>query len=122
MPEDIRISPDRSHFVVTSAGSPSLDELTQTLATLAELRRKHHVDRILVDSRARSGQPSILSIYRGGELLAEHLGSGARLAVLVQRIEDDHALFENVTVNRGATVAFFDDEDSALRWLLQSER
>lgn len=120
MPEDIRLSPDATHFVVTSAGPPSLDELTQTLARLAELRRQHQIDKILVDSRARNGQPSVSSIYRGGELLAERFGLGTRVAVLVRRIEGDHRLFENVAVNRGATVAFFDDKESALGWLLQS--
>jgi hypothetical protein len=38
--------------------------------------------------------------------------------VLVGQIEGDgHRLFENVAVNRGAVVAFFQHEQTALSWL-----
>ena len=94
--------------------------MTQTLAKLAALRVDHGIDKVLVDSRARSGQPSALDIYRGGKLLAEKLGPRTRIAVLVGRIEGDHTLFENVAVNRGAVVAFFQQEALALQWLLKN--
>jgi len=61
----------------------------------------------------------VSDIFRGGELLATTLGPGTRIAVLVGRIERDHTLFENVAVNRGAGVSFFQDEPPALRWLLK---
>jgi hypothetical protein len=122
MAEEIRISPDGTHIRVTSVGPPSLSEMTQTLSKLVELRLVHRIDKVLVDSRARSGQPPALDIFRGGELLAKKLGAGTRIAVLVGQIEGDHTLFENVTVNRGAVVAFFQQEALALRWLLKNER
>lgn len=99
-----------------------MSEMTQTLSKLVELRLVHRIDKVLVDSRARSGQPPALDIFRGGELLAKKLGAGTRIAVLVGQIEGDHTLFENVTVNRGAVVAFFQQEALALRWLLKNER
>ena len=121
MAEHIRISPDGTHILVTSVGPPSLDELAQTLSKLAELRLEHGIDKVLVDSRARSGQSSVADIYRGGELLARTLRPGTRIAVLVGQIEGDHGLFEDVASNRGAVVAFFQHEQLALSWLLKNE-
>jgi hypothetical protein len=93
--------------------------MMQTLSTIAEFRRDRGIDKILVDSRARSGQPSVPDIYRGGVSLAEKLGSGIRIALLVREHTAGHTLFENVAVNRGAVVAYFQQEDLALRWLLE---
>jgi len=93
--------------------------MMQTLSTIVEFRRDRRIDRILVDSRARSGQPSVRDIYRGGVSLAEKLGSGTRIAVLVSEHTAGHTLFENVAVNRGTVVAYFQQEDPAHRWLLE---
>jgi hypothetical protein len=122
MAEEIRVSPDGTCILISSVGPPSLGELEQTLSQIAELRLDHRIDKVLVDSRARSGQPSVSDIYRGGELLAEKLGSAARIAVLVGRLEGDHTLFENVAINRGAVVTYFQHEELALRWLLKNDR
>jgi hypothetical protein len=95
--------------------------MTATLSKVAELRLKHGIEKVLVDSRARTGQPSMVDIYRGGELLAKSLGSGVRIAVLVSAIEGNHTLFEDVAVNRGAVVAFFQQEQPALKWLSENK-
>lgn len=117
MAEHVRISPDGTHILIASEGPPSLAEMAQTLSKLAQLRLEHGIDKVLVDSRARSGQPSLVDIYRGGELLARSLGPGVRIAVLVGQIEGSHTLFEDVAVNRGAVVAFFQQEQPAVEWL-----
>jgi hypothetical protein len=117
--EQIRVSLDGTCILVTSQGSPSLAEMEQTLSRLAELREAHGINHVLVDSRARSGQPGVADIYRGGKLLAETLGPQVRIAVLVSRLEPDHTLFENVAVNRGATVAYFEVEEKARSWLFE---
>lgn len=121
MAEEVRISPDGTHILVTSLGPPSLAEMKQTLSKLEQLGGEHGINNVLVDSCARSGQPSVSEIYRGGKLLAETLKSPVRIAVIVGRIEPDHALFENVAVNRGAVVTYFQSEQEALHWLLGSE-
>ena len=120
MAEEIRVSVDRTHILVSSTGPPSLDEMAQTLSRLAQLQLERGIDKVLVDSRARSGQPPVADIYAGGEILARTLAPGTRIAVLVGQIEGDHRLFENVAVNRGAAVAFFQHEQPALDWLLKS--
>ena len=119
MTETVRISPDGRYILVRSVGPPSLDEMVQTLSTIAEFRRDRGIDKILVDSRARSGQPSVADIYHGGVSLAEKLGAGTRIAVLVREHAAGHTLFANVAVNRGAVVAYFLQEDLALRWLFE---
>lgn len=122
MTEVVRLSDDGTMILVHSEGAPSLDEMKRTLARIVELRREHHIDRILVDSRARTGQPSILDIYEGGELLASMLGGEPRVAVLVGEIAGGHVFFENVTFIRGSVVAYFEDYDKALGWLAQGAR
>ncbi len=122
MAEEVRISPDGTCILVRSVGSPSLGEMKQTLSRIVELRRDHKIDKVLVDSRTRSVQPSVPDIYGGGKLLANALGSGTRIAVLVSELMADHMLFENVAVNRGAVVAYFQHEELALRWLSQNDR
>lgn len=117
MVEDVGISPDGKYILVRSSGSPSLDELEESLSRIAELRRKHNINNILVDSRSRSGQPLVTEIFEGGKLLVDKLGTKARVAILVSNITSEHKLFENVTVNRGSSVAFFMNEDSACSWL-----
>ena len=118
MAEDIQISPDATHLMVTSVGPPSMGEMERTLSRLSELRREHGIDKIMVDSRARRGQPPVYDIYRGGELIAKTLGRDTRIAVLVEHIEGDHNMFEDVAINRGATIRFFSDEHLARNWLL----
>jgi hypothetical protein len=119
MAETVRVSPDGTYILVRSVGAPSLNEMMRTLSTLAEFRRDRGIDKVLVDSRARSGQPSTSDIYHGGVSLAEKLGSGTRVAVLVSEYAAGHKLFENIALNRGAVVAYFLQEDVALRWLLE---
>jgi hypothetical protein len=120
--EEVSISPNGACILVQSAGNPSLGEMKRTLAAVADLRRRHGIDRILVDSRDRSGQPPIADLYQGGEVLARELGAQARIAVLVRKLAVEHAFFENVVVNRGALVAFFEDEAAATRWLAGDSR
>ena len=79
MTEEVRVSPDGTHILVRSAGPPSLGEMKRTLARIVELRRDQEIDKVLIDSRARSGQPSMADIYNGGELLAKTLGYRTRV-------------------------------------------
>ena len=117
MAEEVRMSPDGNLILVVSDGKPSLGEMRQTLAAIADLRRTHGIERVLVDSRARSDQPPVSDLFQGGEMLARELGPNVRIAVLVASLQGDHVFFENVAVNRGARVAFFEDEHVALRWI-----
>lgn len=93
MAEDIRVAADGTYVLVVSSGPPSLEEMKRTLSKLAELRRDHWISSVLVDSRARRGQPSIVEIYAGGKLLSETLAPGIRIAVLVSEVTSHHTFF-----------------------------
>ena len=95
-----------------------MDEMNETLSEILALIGKHKINKIFVDSHARTGQVSVTDIYQGAVMLANKLGPGNRVAVLVNQLTDDHTLFENVATNRGAIVSYFQNEDSALDWLL----
>lgn len=117
MTEEVRLSSDGTWISVRSEGAPSLAEMKQTLARIAELRRIHQVDKVLVDSRARSAQPSVIDIHDGGELLASMLGSSVRVAIVVAELASGHKFFQDVAYLQGSIVAYFQDYDAALRWL-----
>ena len=119
MAEEVQVSSCGRYILVRSSGPPSLAEMKLTLSKIAEINRDHKLDKVLVDSRFRSGQLSVFDIYQGGELLAETMGIWIRIAVLVNKIENDHKFFEIVTSNRFASVNFFQVEDLAIRWLLE---
>ena len=117
MSEHVSIALDGSHIAVHSSGPPSLGELEATLARIAELRERHGIDRILVDSRERAGQPSIPDLIAGGRMLAARLGASARVAVLVRALEDGHTFFRITAAGLGADVAYFVDRARAEAWL-----
>ena len=117
MTESVSVANDGSHILVRSSGPPSLSELDATLTRIAELRRERGIDRILVDSRERSGQPALAEIMAGGRMLAARLGESARIAVLVRAIEDGHSDFRITAAGSGGQVAYFVGEDRALDWL-----
>lgn len=121
MTETVGLSDDRTIILVRSDGAPSVGEMKRTIAKIVELRREHRIGRVLVDSRARTVQPSILDIYEGGELLASMLGGEPRVAVLVGEIAPGHTFFQNVTFNRGSVVAYFQDYAKAVQWLAQDD-
>ena len=118
MAEEVYLSLDKTYILVRSTGSPSLDEMKKTLSRIIELNNKHKVNKVLVDGRDRNEQPPMLDIYSGGELLSNMMGGGIRISILVAEITDNHHFFETVALNRGADVAYFQEEDSALKWLL----
>lgn len=117
MSDEISLSLEDNCIRVKATGAPSLDGLRRTLSQINALSREHARYRVLVDSREVQGQPPGADIYDGGELLAEALAPGTRVAVLVRTITDDHRFFENVAVNRGVPVCYFQDEAMALDWL-----
>lgn len=93
--------------------------MEQTLARIAELREANRINHVLVDSRSRNSQPSVVDIFDGGKLLAQAFGPQVRVAILVDQLEPDHTLFENVAVNRGANIAYFELEETARSWLFE---
>ena len=121
MSEEVFVAPDGSHIAVRSSGPPSLAELEATLAQVAELRGRHGIDRVLVDSRERMGQPRVQDLIAGGRMLAERLGPTARVAVLVRMLEDGHAYFRIAAAGLGASVAYFVDFTRAESWLRGSD-
>jgi len=122
MSEVVRLSDDGNCIHVRSDGEPSLDELRQSLSAIQDLRLAHGIDRVLVDSRARSAVPPMPELLEGGRALAQMLGSRVRVAVLVQVPSDDHMYFRLSALHRGGQVNYFLDEASALQWLMQDER
>lgn len=119
MAEKVSLSSDGKYIRVFSEGPPSLGEMKETVSRILEIRREYRIEKVLVDSRNRDGQPSVSELYQGGEWVAEKLGPGTRIAILTKEMTEDHSLFENIAVNRGASISFFRDEHLALVRLLK---
>ena len=121
MPEDVSLSSDGTYILVQSTGAPSLKEMEQTLSKIKGLIEENQVNRVLVDSRSRRQQPPLFEIYSGAEMLVKMLGGRIHIALLVNQVEEDHAFFETVAINRGADIAYFREKETALHWLLADE-
>jgi len=122
MADDAFMAPDGSHIRVVSPGWHDLGDLERTLGRILELDAQHHVGRALVASEG-SAEPFPRSVaYAGAKLAADLIVARVRVAILVARIEQRHQFFENVAVNRGAALQFFEDEGAALTWLANTPR
>src|SRR6185503_2049220 len=93
MGEEVTIDREHSCILVRSWGVPSLAEMDATLSRIAQLRAESGIDSVLVDSRARTAQPSLAEMMAGGRMVGERLGPSARIAVLVERLEDGQVYF-----------------------------
>lgn len=119
MVENIRISSDKSHVFISVDGKPSLRELKKTISKLVEIRTSYEIDKLLVDSRSQSRHPPMSHIYDGAIFLADMLKGKFRIAILVTSIDKNHSFFEDVALNRGATLHFFQREEAACAWLFK---
>jgi hypothetical protein len=122
MPEEVSISEDGKYILIRSHGEPSLEHLEQALHEVMEIHRQRRIDKALVDSRGRESLPRTVDGFEGGALLARVVGYHIRFAVVVSHSPGAHQLFENVAVNRGAYVRFFENMESAREWLLADPR
>ena len=85
--------------------------------TKVALRARHGTGKILVDSRERTGRPSMSDIVAGSKLLAARLGQTARVAVLVRELDDGQLYFRVAAAGLGTAVAYFVDPARAEAWL-----
>jgi hypothetical protein len=120
MAEEIRISPDNTHIFVYAKGKPTLREFKKTISRLVEIQSSSGIDKLLVDARDRRHHPSASHIYEGAKVLAESLKGVFRVAVLVNAIDNNHRFFEDVALNRGAILSFFQREEAACAWLFEN--
>ena len=89
---------------------------TQLLQRVIEETTARRNPRALIDGRDVPLSMSTITRYEIGVQLADSIGGGVRLAVLLLPEAVD-GFAETVARNRGATVRVFTDEAAALLWL-----
>ena len=108
------------------SGEFSLAEAQRTFLQILEAVEQHNVDKVLVDGRAVTGQPTTMERFHYGDFLANAVldlcvRRGRRAPrfsyVLLAPVLDEQRLGETVAVNRGMIVKTFDNVENALRWL-----
>ena len=117
MMEKVQLSSDGKYIHVLSSGPASVAEMEKTLSQIAMLSSESGIRKVLVDSRARTGRLTMEDLYKGGVMLSEKLGPLFSIAVLVMESMPEQDFFEDVALNRGINIAYFQQMDSALDWL-----
>jgi hypothetical protein len=122
MAEEVSIPEEGDYVLIRSYGGPSMEHLEQALHEVVKIHRERGIDKALVDSRGRELFPRVFEEFEGGILLASIVGHHVKFAVVVSHSPSAHRFFENVAVNRGAYVRFFENMESAREWLLANRR
>ena len=110
------VSEDAGCVRLVVRGQFSRALFTQLLQRVIEETTARRNPRALIDGRDVPLSMSTITRYEIGVQLADSIGGGIRLAVLLLPEAVD-GFAETVARNRGATVRVFTDEAAALQWL-----
>ena len=111
----IEVSEDAGCVRLVVRGQFSRARFTQVLQRVIEETTAPRNPRALIDGRDVPLSLSTITRYEISVQVADSIGRGIRLALLLLEVVDRFA--ETVARNRGATVRVFTDEAAALQWL-----
>jgi len=117
MPAEIMASHDGSHLIVQFVGFHTPAQQRPILTELYARMTSVGVRRALEDLRDQHTPMSTMEGYQIWEEMAPRVPRGARLAVVVGWPITGRPFIENVAVNRGVSVRYFNAMDEALQWL-----
>ena len=118
MPWTMEYNADLKIISVTSSGEWTPDEDDRMLDELRRLSVAHGCISFLIDFRAAKIKFEFMSIFgRAGTYEKMHFSKDSRAALLVEKIGDDHAFYEDVCANRGFKIRVFDNYNKSIRWL-----
>jgi hypothetical protein len=112
---------------VMVTGEFALEEAQRTFLEILDAVARHHTDKILLDGRELTGEPTTIQRFLFSAFAAqavvrysrEHRASRALqfAYVLQEPVLDPQRFGETVAVNRGMWVKVFDNPEDALGWL-----
>jgi hypothetical protein len=105
-------------FTLKGLGTHS-DLLSAATAIISETKSRA-IWRVLCDATAITSPTGAFEKFEAGVELARGADRRMKMAV-VARVEAIDYIFENVTRNRGVSVAVFRSEGAALQWLLREK-
>ena len=115
---ELTFTPRGEYLEIGVAGTWSLENVYALIDATRDECDRLAVNRVLVDTRAMTGQPTEMGRFKGGVRTAEVLGGKIRVALL-SRAELITRFGENAAVNRGANLRVWTDREEAIAWLLQ---
>ncbi len=106
------------YLLITNTGEFSLPALFEFIERVKREADAAGRSRVLVDSRAITGDLNDVDRFMGGQKSAEVFGSKIKLALMMPA-KKITKMAELAAVNRGAKVLVTDSETEALAWLLK---
>jgi hypothetical protein len=80
------------------------------------------VTRVLCDETELEYRLGIFDTYEAGKFLSENVPAIVKVAIVCNSVaHPDTRFFEDVVVNRGLSLRFFPDNESAREWLMVSD-
>jgi hypothetical protein len=122
----LAIRADQGLLYATLSGEFALEEAERTFLQILESLEQHKVQKVVVDGRLLTGEPSPAERYLYGEFVAKEVSkqcsrmkwNAPQFAyLLIPPVGDPQRLGENAAVNRGMFVKTFDNLNDALQWL-----
>ena len=119
MPLSLHIDPREEYLHVEVSGDfdlPGAKDLTRHEYGVA---REHDLHKIFVDRRVMKGPGNGLHQFQYAEFLAKAQGTSNFRIVILKKVGliGLDRFFENVAVNRGATLKVTTDPEEAFKWL-----
>jgi hypothetical protein len=107
-----------NYLIMEVSGQWTTDNAKKTVEALHDEAVKQGLTRLLVDMRGLSKPSNEMTRFLTGEHVAKILRYSFKVAVVAVR-EIYSGFAETVALNRGANMAVFFDEATALEWLLE---
>ena len=123
----LRTSVESGLLRAIASGEFSTPEAERTFLGIINALERYKIERVLVDGREVTGEPTIIQRFLYGEFTANAVARYVRehrvarepqfAFVLQEPVLDPRRFGETVAVNRGMWVKAFDNFEEALSWL-----
>jgi len=117
MPQIVNFNKELNIIEVHSSGDISAEDVKKTISQIADIRREHGLNKVLVDCREQSSALGTMDTF---QVVVKDDHRGIRTAVLViagQAAEEGNKFAETVAANRGFALKVFYTKEEAMEWL-----
>ena len=117
MPEEVSISESRKYINIRSFGKLSVDELKKAIREVMRVHQEHGIAKVIVDATQRDMLPTFIEVLEGAKYLGEMTKGKIKFAIIVRNNPSDHGLFREAALLHQAQISYFDNYESAMKWL-----
>ena len=117
MPEEVSISENRKYITIRSFGEVSVDELKKVIRKVMLIHQEHGIAKVIVDSSQQDVFPTFIDALEGAKYLGEMTKGKIKFAIIVRNNPSDHGLFREAAMLHQTQISYFDNYESAMKWL-----